>query len=134
MSSKKYADADFFLALLKDSDWLKDKAKKIYLENRDSIYVSPFTVVELMIVCAREKIPIKDTLFHISRIAGLTFIRWRMFFRVADYIEKGATIFDSLLMAFSKESDMEFKDESQIISSDKVYEKFGFKTIDLKKV
>ena len=134
MSSKKYADADFFLALLKDSDWLKEKSVKVYEKYKGSIYISPFTVVELMIVCVREDIPLKKTLFQISRIAGLTFIKWNMFFRAAEYVENGASIFDSILMAFTKESDMEFKDESLIISSDKVYEKFGFKTIDLKKV
>ena len=133
MPSKKYADSDFFLALLKDSDWLKEKAKKIYEKNKDSIYISPFTVIELMIVCNREGIPIKETLLQISRIAGLTFIKWNLFFKAAEYVEEGANIFDSLLMAFAKESELAFSEESEIISSDKVYEKFGFEVIDLKK-
>ena len=125
MHSKKYADSDFFLALLKDSDWLKEKAKRIYEENKNSIYVSPFTIVELMVVCVRENIPIKETIFQISRIAELEFIKWNLFFKSVEYIEQGASIFDSLLMAFAG--------ESEIISSDKIYEKFGFKVIDLKK-
>ncbi len=133
MPSKKYADSDFFLALLKESDWLKDKAVKIYEKNKGDLYISPFTIIELMIVCTREEIPLKETLQQISRIAGTTFIKWNMYFRACDYIEQGATIFDSLLMAFSKESEIEFSKESEIISSDKVYEKFGFKVIDLKK-
>jgi len=115
MPSKKYADSDFFLALLKDSDWLKEKAKKIYEKNKDSIYVSPFTVVELMVVCVREDIPLKKTLFQISRIAELTFVKWSLFFNAAEYVELASS------------------EESEIISSDKVYEKFGFKVIDLKK-
>jgi predicted nucleic acid-binding protein len=125
MQSKKYADSDFFLALLKDSDWLKEKAKRIYEEHKDEIYVSPFTVAELMIVCVREKIPLRKTLFHISRIATIAFIKWELFFKASEYVEEGATVFDALLMAFAK--------ENEIISSDKVYEKFGFKIIDLKK-
>ncbi len=125
MHLKKYADSDFFLALLKDSDWLKERAKKIYEKNKGDIYVTPFTVVELMIICIRESIPLKETLFQISRIADITFIRWNLFFEAAEYIEKGAGIFDALLMVFVK--------EDEIISSDKVYEKFGFKVIDLKK-
>ncbi|MBS3071677.1 PIN domain-containing protein [Candidatus Pacearchaeota archaeon] len=133
MRLRKYADSDFFLALLKDSDWLKEKAKKIYEKNKNSIYISPFTVVELMIVCNRENIPLKETLFHISRIAGLTFVKWDLFFRTVDYIEKGANIFDALLMAFAKESEIAFSEESEIISSDKIYGKFDFKVIDLKK-
>ena len=134
MHSKKYADSDFFLALLKDSDWLKDRAKKIYAMNKGSIYISPFTVVELMVVCVRESIPLKETLFQISRIAGTTFIKWNFYFRAAEYIEQGAGIFDALLMSFVKESDAAFSEESEIISSDKVYKKFGFKVIDLKKI
>ena len=133
MPSKKYADSDFFLALLKESDWLKEKAINIYKKNKEEIHISPFTIVELMIVCIREEIPLKETLFQISRIAGTTFIKWNLYFRACDYIEQGASIFDSLLMAFSKESEIEFSEESEIISSDKVYEKFGFKVIDLKK-
>ena len=133
MPSKKYADSDFFLALLKDSDWLKEKARKVYEHSKDSIYVSPFTVVELMVVCVREEIPLKKALFQISRIAGLTFVKWNLFFKAAEYIEQGASIFDSLLMAFAYESELAFSEKSEIISSDGIYEKFGFKVIDLKK-
>jgi len=133
MPSRKYADTDFFLALLKDSDWLKEKAKQVYEKNKNSISVSPFTVVELMIICAREKIPIRETLFQVSRIAGLTFFKWDLFFKASKYIDEGASIFDALLMAFYKESEKAFSEESEIISSDKIYGKFGFKVIDLKK-
>ncbi|MEK6898704.1 MAG: PIN domain-containing protein [Nanoarchaeota archaeon] len=125
MRLKKYADSDFFLALLKDSDWLKSNAKKIYEENKGEIYVTPFTIAELMIVCIREGIPLRETIFQISRIASLDFVKWDLFFRAIEYIEQGATVFDALLMAFAG--------ENKIISSDNVYENFGFKVIDIKK-
>lgn len=124
--SKKYIDSDFFLALMKDSDWLKQKAKKIYQENKEDLWVTPFTIAEIMIVCARENIPLRETLSHISRIAKLESFSWDVFFNSCDYIEKGATIFDSLLMSSCGK-------ENLIISSDKVYKKFGFDVIDLKK-
>jgi len=127
MLSKKYADTDFFLALLKDSDWLKEKAKNIYEKNKKNIYVTPFTVAEVMIVCLRENIQVKETLFHISRIASLDCVEWRLFFSAADYVESGASVFDALLMAFVSENE-----GSEIISSDKIYEKFNFKVLDLK--
>lgn len=132
MRSKKYADSDFFLALLKDSDWLKEGARKIYEKHRSELWVSPFTLVELMIVCTREGIPLRPTLLQISRIAGLTFIKWSLFFRAAEYIEQGANIFDALMMAFARESEAAFAEESEIISSDKIYERFGFKIINLR--
>ncbi|MBU2458821.1 MAG: PIN domain-containing protein [Nanoarchaeota archaeon] len=124
MPLKKYADSDFFLALLKNSDWLKEKARKIYEKNKGNIYVTPFTIAELMIVCVREKIHMRETLFQISRIANLEFSNWELFVRGAKYVEEGASVFDALLMASTG--------ENEIISSDKIYEKFGFRVIDLK--
>jgi predicted nucleic acid-binding protein len=124
MFSKKYADTDFFLALMKDSDWLKDKAIKLYAKHKEEIFITPFTVAEIMIVCNREDIHIKQTLLQISRIAKLDIIDWDIFFTACDQIEKGATIFDSLLMAFCGE-------ENSIISSDRVYKKFGLNVIEL---
>lgn len=126
MQAKKYADSDFFLGLIKDSDWLKRKTKEIYEKNKNGIYITPFTVAELMIVCKREEILMKETLIQISRIAKLDSVSWDVFFRACDYIEKGATIFDSLLMGFCGK-------ENQIISSDNVYKKFGFDVIELRK-
>jgi len=111
---------------MKDSDWLKEKAIKIFNESKEDLYISPFTIVELMIICKRENINIKETLFHISRISRLEQMDWGIFFRACNLIEKGATIFDSLLMALCNEED-------KIISSDNVYQKFGFNIIDLKK-
>jgi predicted nucleic acid-binding protein len=123
---KKYADSDFFLGLMKDSDWLKEKAKKIYNQNKNEIYITPFTIAELMIVCKREEIPIKKTLIQISRIAKLESISWNVFFTACDYIGKGATIFDALIMGFCGK-------ENQIISSDNIYKKFDFDVLDLRK-
>ena len=126
MPQKRYADTDFFLALMKDTDWLKENAKKIYDKDKENLFVSPFTIAELMIVCKREEIPLKDTIVQISRIAKLENFSWDVFFSSCDFIEKGATIFDSLLMALCTKDD-------QIISSDNIYERFGFDVIDLKK-
>ena len=126
MQKKIYADTDFFLALMKNSDWLKEKARQIYEKNKENIFVSPFTIAEIMIICKREDIPIRETLFQISRISKLESMDWNVFYRSCSFLEKGATIFDSLLMAFCSEND-------KIISSDNIYEKFDFDVIDLKK-
>ena len=126
MRQKNYADTDFFLALMKDSDWLKEKAKGIYEKNKGNLFISPFTVAEIMIVCKRASIPIKETLMQISRIARLEGLSWNVFFKSCIFLEKGAIVFDSLLMGICSEND-------QIISSDNVYQKFGFNVLDLKK-
>ena len=49
-----YADTDFFLALLKPNDWLKDKAARRYKKHKPELVSSTVTLVELMYV-AREK-------------------------------------------------------------------------------
>lgn len=126
MHSRKIADTDFFLALMKESDWLKKKAVKIYRKYKGNIWISPFSVLEIMIICKREDIPLKETIIQISRISNLLFSDWDLFMKAVNYIEKGVGIFDAFLMALTNE-------DMQIISSDKVYGKFGFDIIDLKK-
>jgi len=78
-----------------------------------------------MIISKREGIPLKEMIIQISRIAQLEGSSWEVFYKSCEYIEKGATIFDSLLMASCSSSDA-------IISSDTAYNKFGYKVIDLK--
>lgn len=125
MPQKKYADTDFFLALIKESDWLKDKARKIYEKNKGNIYVTPFTVAEIMLICKRENIPIKEAIINISRIAQIETVEWEVFIKSCELIESGASIFDSLLMASCSEGE-------EIISSDGIYKEFGYKILDIK--
>jgi len=122
---RKIADSDFFLALMKDSDWLKKRALEIYGGNGGNIYVTALTVAELMIVCKREGIDLRQVCIQVSRIAKLDGLCWEDVFRACDFVEKGATIFDSFVMASCRDGD-------SIISSDKVYGKFGFDVIDLR--
>jgi predicted nucleic acid-binding protein len=49
-----YADTDMLLALIKDDDWLADRAQEIYDERRDELWTSHWTLVELMLVAYRE--------------------------------------------------------------------------------
>ncbi|MFB6202908.1 MAG: type II toxin-antitoxin system VapC family toxin [Candidatus Nanohaloarchaea archaeon] len=48
-----YVDADFVLALVKDDDWLSERAEEVYRENED-LWTSPYTLIELMLVAYRE--------------------------------------------------------------------------------
>lgn len=121
---KNYADADFFLALIKDDDWLAPQVKKLYRTLHENITISPFTVAELMLVLYREKIPVKPALMHMSRIATLDTMEWDMFFEAGDLIARGTTPFDALMMVWAG--------SDTIISSDNVYKKFGHSVIDLK--
>ena len=47
-----YADTDFFLALLKDSDWLKQGAQHLAEQYKGKIWTSPPTLIELLLLAA----------------------------------------------------------------------------------
>ncbi|WP_456398062.1 PIN domain-containing protein [Palaeococcus sp. (in: euryarchaeotes)] len=48
-----YADTDFFLALLKPDDWLKENARKILEKYRGDITTSDATFIELLLLAER---------------------------------------------------------------------------------
>lgn len=49
-----YAETDFLLALIKDEDWLGERAEKIYRDHQPELWTSQFTLIELMLVAYRE--------------------------------------------------------------------------------
>jgi predicted nucleic acid-binding protein len=114
-----YADTDFFLALLKPTDWLRKKAKKILEENKGNITTSEATFIELMLLAKKynlEYIRIATNVMIICRIEEQTYLKAAM------YITDGVGIFDAFHAAHCKE---------EIISSDSVYDKLGLKRIKL---
>ncbi|WP_240911842.1 hypothetical protein [Thermococcus sp. M36] len=46
-------NTDFFLALLKPNDWLKDNAKRIYERYKGDITTSETTFIELLLLAKR---------------------------------------------------------------------------------
>ena len=57
-----YADTDFFLALLKPRDWLKNRAREILEEYRGRITTSEVTFIELMLLAKRYNLdPVRVT-------------------------------------------------------------------------
>ena len=115
-----YADTDFFLALMKPNDWLKENAKKILERYEGQITTSETTFLELLIVAKKYNLdPIKLT----SAVMALTGIEEDVYLRAAYYMKKhGLNAFDAFHAA---------KCGGVIISSDKVYEKVGIKRIKL---
>lgn len=49
-----YADTDFILALIKEKDWLKDKAEHIFREHEKQIWTSSFVLQELLMIAKRD--------------------------------------------------------------------------------
>lgn len=114
-----YADTDFFLALIKPSDWLKENAQEI-LEKNQRITTSEATFIELALLAKKYNLdPVKIT----ASVMAICGIEETTYLKAATYIrEYGIGIFDAFNAAHC---------EGKIISSDSVYDKLGIERIKL---
>ncbi|WP_281194246.1 PIN domain-containing protein [Halorubrum sp. F4] len=118
-----YAETDFLLALIKDEDWLGEAAEEVYRENRDDLWTSQFTLIELLLVGYREN---RDTERVTANAAQLVEVRGDVdtVVAAATYVEDhGFTPFDALHLVESN--------GDTIVSSDEAYEGFAPR-LDLK--
>ncbi len=117
-----YADTDFFLALLKSSDWLKGNAKKLYEEYNGKITTSEVTFIELLLLAKKHGLdPIRLT----ASVMAITGIEDDLYLRAAYYMrEQNLNPFDAFHAAHCG---------GTIISSDKTFDGIGTKRIKLEK-
>lgn len=111
-----YVETDFILALLKEDDWLSENAEEIYRDNREDLWTSEYTLLELMLVAYRED---RNVLKTISETIELLEIRGnsRDIESAAVYVQQeGMTPFDALHLAKSG--------GEKIVSSDKDYDNY----------
>lgn len=109
-----YADTDFFIALVKDDDWLQERAATIALENEGGIYTSRATLLELLMISDRFGFDRMEALTYALEIASIAEDE-DILFQAADYMEQhGLTAFDAYHVAYA--------DEDPIISSDKAFD------------
>ena len=114
-----YADTDFFLALLKPTDWLKKNARRILEEENGRIYTSETTYIELMLLAKRYRLdPVRITI-DVMEICNEKNGDYQA---AAELIARDVGVFDSFHAIHSK---------GKIISSDKIYKKLGLEQIDL---
>ncbi|MDY6775448.1 MAG: type II toxin-antitoxin system VapC family toxin [Halobacteria archaeon] len=108
-----YADTDFFIALVKEDDWLQKRASEIVEENAGEIYTSRMTLLELLVISNRFEFDRMEALAHALEIASVP-EEEDVLFRAADFMEKyGLTAFDAYHAAYAR--------EDSIVSSDKEY-------------
>ncbi|ATZ60798.2 MAG: hypothetical protein BME93_01230 [Methanosarcinales archaeon Met12] len=67
-----YAETDFFLALLKERDWLKKNAEQIYKKHKGKIWTSTHTLMELILLAYRDG---KDPLEMVEGASNLVEVR-----------------------------------------------------------
>ena len=121
-----FADTDFLLALIKNSDWLKKNAVKILKGHEGEIETSISVMIELAHIGKRLKINILNTFTHIFEIIRVNEETYSICLRAAVYIEKyDLTVFDAFHAAYCG--------SSKIISSDAAYDKLGIERIRLEK-
>ena len=121
-----FADTDFLLALIKESDWLKKNALKILKQNKGEIQTSISVMIELAHVCKRLKISTIKTFANILEIVKIDEFAYSICMQASVYIEKyNFAVFDAFHAAFCS--------GDRIISSDSVYDRIGIERIKLEK-
>ena len=115
-----YADTDFFLALLKPKDWLKDRAKEILEKYKGQITTSEVTFIELMLLAKRYNLdPVKIT----SSVMAICGIEDEKLLKAAIYIrDYKVGVFDAFHAVHCS---------GAIISSDSVFDRLGIRRIKL---
>ena len=108
-----YADTDFFLALLKPTDWLRENAEKIMKEEQGTIYTSEATYIELMLLAKKYGL---DTVRIAVDVMAICNEVKNISQAAAELVLSSAGVFDSFHAVHS---------DGKIISSDKIYRKLG---------
>lgn len=111
-----YAETDFLLALIKDDDWLGERAETVY-ETSEDLWTSPYTLLELMLVAYREG---WNVLHVVASATQLVEVRGDTedIIAAASFVEdEGFTPFDALHLVESE--------TAAIVSSDEDYDAFS---------
>jgi len=116
-----YADTDFFVALVKDDDWLQENAVKILEENEGEIETSLPTFIELCFLAEDYDWDLERAVTNILQIAEVDF-QENVVYQALEYIDQGLNVLDAFQLAKSKGS---------IISSDKEFDKIDVERIYL---
>ena len=121
-----FADTDFLLALLKESDWLKKTAIKVLKEHKGKIKTSVSVMIELGHICKRLRINTLETFANIFELIEVDKETYSICMQAAVYIEKyNLTVFDAFHAAFCG--------TDKIISSDSAFDDIGIERIKLGK-
>jgi hypothetical protein len=107
-----YADLDFWLALLKDDDWLGDRAESLVSDHENNLTVSLATFIELFLIEERFSFDRERAVTAILELATYEGDP-DVVYQASEYIEEGLNTFDAFHAALSG---------GTIISSDQAYD------------
>lgn len=112
-----YVETDFILALIKDDDWLQDRAEVIYAERGDDLWTHRDTLIELMMVAYREGWNVERVVADTNALLEVTGDTDSVLAAASHVQEHGFTPFDALHLVNSK--------RAPIVSSDDSYDEFS---------
>lgn len=107
-----YADLDFWLALLKDDDWLGNRAESLLSDHDGTLEVSLATFLELFLIEERFSFDRERAVTAILELAAYDGDP-DVVYQASEYIEDGLNTFDAFHAALSG---------GTIISSDQAYD------------
>lgn len=121
-----FVDTDFLLALLKDEDWLKEKAKQVYQRYKETLWCSGYVIVELLLVSRRLNLDAEKLIQNTYRLVEVRGLDESIALLAAHYVkEKKANVFDALHAAYAQ--------FDRILSSDSVFDELGLDRIKFEK-
>ncbi|CCQ37976.1 PIN domain protein [Natronomonas moolapensis 8.8.11] len=110
-----YADLDVWLALLKNDDWLSDRAERLLDEHEGELEVSLATFIELFLVEERFAFDRERAVTAILELATYDGDP-DVVYQASEHIDEGLTTFDAFHAALSG---------GRIVSSDGAYDCLG---------
>ena len=121
-----YADTDFFLALIKENDWLKEQAIAILKSHKGEIWASAATIVELLFICNKTNLDPEKVIVSVFRLAEINGMDEKIAVTAAHYMKKyNSSPVDSIHAAYAV--------NDKIISSDSIFDSLGIERIKLEK-
>lgn len=110
-----FVETDFLIALVKDDDWLQERAEEVLDEQE--IVTSPFSYLELLIVLERHEFDYIRLFANLLDIVPVDDVEeQQIVLKAVTYFEGGMTPFDSFHAATAETRGL------PILSSDKAYE------------
>lgn len=112
-----YVETDFLLALIKEDDWLRERAETILEAKRDELWTTRDTLLELMMVAYREGWNVERVVADANALLTVTGDTESLLAAASHVEENDVTPFDALHLVNSA--------EAPIVSSDATYDGFS---------
>jgi len=114
-----YADTDFWVAFLKDDDWLAEQAEARLEEYEGELEVSLATFIELFLIEERYSFNREQAVLAIFELAESD-VDEDVVFQASEYIDDGLNTFDAFHAALAGDSILSSDQAFNTISIDRV--------------